>query len=61
MPIDVDECEGSSMNNCDQLCNNTEGSYHCSCNGGFQLADDGATCEGIETCTYSVVFILLCV
>ena len=46
LSIDIDECEDSSLNNCDQLCNNTEGSYHCDCKSGFQLAADQATCEG---------------
>ena len=42
--IDIDECEDSSLNKCDQLCNNTEGSYRCGCSSGFQIAADGATC-----------------
>ena len=46
LSIDIDECEDSSLNNCDQLCTNTEGSYQCGCSSGFQLAADDATCEG---------------
>ena len=46
LSIDIDECEESSLNNCDQLCNNTEGSYRCDCSSGFQLAADHASCEG---------------
>ncbi len=43
--VDIDEC---STNNggCAQVCTNTDGSFMCSCNSGFVLADDLATCNG---------------
>ena len=42
--IDVDECaEGSS--GCEQLCINTNGSFSCSCYGGYELNSDNKTCS----------------
>ena len=41
--LDIDECEFS---NCSQICNNTEGSYQCSCKEGFTLLPDNTTCHG---------------
>ena len=44
---DIDECEDDMENNCDivnGLCNNTNGSYHCSCNMGY--SGDGIICTG---------------
>ena len=43
---DVDECaEGTS--GCSQECNNTIGSFECSCIDGYQLAFNGKACNGI--------------
>ncbi|XP_046584649.1 uncharacterized protein LOC124291639 [Haliotis rubra] len=39
--IDIDEC-GNNL--CSQVCNNTDGSYVCSCFKGFQLSQDKQTC-----------------
>lgn len=43
---DIDEClqNGRICNN--GRCINTEGSFHCVCNAGFQVAVDGKNCEG---------------
>ena len=41
---DIDECDG--VNDCQQLCQNTEGSYTCSCSEGFTLNSDNRTCNG---------------
>ena len=47
---DVDECTTNS-DNCDQVCTNTVGAFNCSCNNGFLLNNDGATCDGrFKTC-----------
>lgn len=45
--VDVDECQGAS-GPCDQKCNNTVGSYECSCAPGFTLEKDRHRCKSIE-------------
>jgi len=45
--VDIDECAES--NPCAQICNNTNGSYQCSCNNGFLLDGDGHSCNGKRT------------
>ena len=48
-PTDIDECNiGTS--NCNQLCNNTMGSYNCSCKIGYELDTDEVTCIDINEC-----------
>ena len=42
---DVDECS-SNNGGCVQVCTNTVGSFNCSCNGGYTLNADGASCSG---------------
>ena len=42
--VDVNECLENST--CLQVCDNTEGSYNCSCWTGYQLSGDLSTCEG---------------
>ena len=42
---DIDECSDGT-HNCSQICTNTNGSFICECNHGFQLYFDGATCNG---------------
>lgn len=43
--LDVDEC--STMNGgCQDICNNTEGSYFCTCAIGYQLTQNNRGCEG---------------
>ncbi|KAL8611728.1 hypothetical protein ACOMHN_038981 [Nucella lapillus] len=50
---DVNECD---LNQCSQKCNNTYGSYTCSCYAGFQLDADKITCkEGVAHATGSKV------
>ena len=43
---DVDECVGGS-HNCSHICENTQGSYTCSCHSGYQITSDGLNCEGM--------------
>ncbi|KAL7377073.1 hypothetical protein ABVT39_021352 [Epinephelus coioides] len=42
---DVDEC--SEQQPCAHECVNTAGSYRCVCRGGFMLAGDGRSCQGL--------------
>ena len=42
----MDECQSTSLNQCQQQCVNTIGSYKCGCNTGYQLSPDGKTCTG---------------
>ena len=42
---DVDECD-PNVSNCMHNCDNTDGSYVCSCNDGFTLNGDGFSCDG---------------
>ena len=44
--IDNNECRSNDTNSCHQVCNNTPGSYTCSCNVGYRLGSDGRTCTG---------------
>lgn len=43
--VDVNECR-YYQGVCAHQCENTEGSYLCSCHSGFQLSHDGANCDG---------------
>ena len=45
---DIDECELNS-DQCDMLCDNTEGSYTCRCAAGALLQADGRSCSGENT------------
>ncbi|KAJ0086742.1 hypothetical protein Patl1_08224 [Pistacia atlantica] len=38
---DINECNEPNLNNCEQKCDNTEGSYTCSCYKGYHLTDGG--------------------
>ena len=41
----MDECT-ADIDNCAQNCDNTDGSYTCTCNEGYTTQDDGVTCTG---------------
>ena len=42
---DINEC-AEEVDSCSQICNNTIGSYECSCENGYRLDPDGHTCNG---------------
>ena len=50
---DIDECRDA--NRCQHRCVNIVGSYHCTCETGYQLAADERTCEG-KYCSYVPLF-----
>ena len=42
--LDVDVCADGS-HNCEHVCQNTNGSYTCSCLAGYELSDNGFACD----------------
>ena len=44
--IDINECKANN-GGCDHICTNTESSYICSCNSGYQIESDEHNCTGI--------------
>ena len=50
---DVDECK-TSNGGCNHICNNTVGSYICSCHDGYSLVNNNLNCEGVH---YNSLFI----
>ena len=55
--VDHDECEDGL---CTQACNNTEGSFTCSCYSGFQLNSDQRTCSPCPSLRYGPECRLTC-
>ena len=45
MPVDINECQNYN-GGCPQTCDNTDGSYQCSCWDGYKLTSDGYNCTG---------------
>ena len=43
--LDIDECT-EDIDGCIQTCTDTDGSYTCSCDVGYDLAKDGHGCDG---------------
>ena len=43
--LDINECR-TDNGECTQTCDNTDGSYQCSCWDGYELTSDGYTCIG---------------
>ena len=43
---DINECRRYPGRLCGHKCENTPGSYYCSCTVGFRLSSDGRSCEG---------------
>ncbi|CAE1328534.1 unnamed protein product [Acanthosepion pharaonis] len=50
--LDKDECKSNATNECESFCNNTEGSYFCSCAKGYELKNKTKCVNNISTtCT----------
>ena len=49
MYLDIDEC-AADMAGCDQGCNNTIGSFSCTCVEGYTLSDNGKICVDVNEC-----------
>ncbi|XP_035672789.1 uncharacterized protein LOC118413477 isoform X8 [Branchiostoma floridae] len=47
--LDIDEC-ATGNGGCSQNCNNTVGSFACSCHDGYSLNSDGASCDDVDEC-----------
>ncbi|KAK7092485.1 hypothetical protein V1264_008223 [Littorina saxatilis] len=48
--LDVDECADDALNECEVTCNNTAGSYQCSCPDGYRLTNNLRSCADINEC-----------
>ncbi|XP_036914897.1 vitamin K-dependent protein S [Sturnira hondurensis] len=51
--FDINECRNPLTTNgdCSQICNNTPGSYHCSCKTGFVLLSNKKDCKDVDECS----------
>ena len=47
--LDINECN-EETSGCNQICNNTNGSYTCSCLPGYQLEYDNMFCADVDEC-----------
>ena len=57
--LDVNECDDDN-GGCDQLCNNTLGSFSCGCAEGYLLNGDSINCDGelitrLQSCVHFCV------
>ena len=43
---DIEECI-TDTHNCSQLCVEMHGGYECDCSNGYELEDNGVTCQGL--------------
>ena len=48
---DIDECSAEEKKGCQQLCINTDGSFHCDCQEGYHLQADQQSCLKTENHT----------
>ena len=58
---DIDECISTRTNDCSQFCNNTFGSFQCSCWSGYELDSDGRTCNGIKLKVFCHYYYNFCI
>ena len=52
--VDIDECLIDN-GGCNQTCDNTNGSYQCSCSEGYELTNDTHNCTGIWCVCFPLV------
>ena len=55
---DINECDDNN-GGCSQICNNTEGSYECSCRNGYVLDNDRSNCLGTYILSWILSYVLL--
>ncbi|KAH3844592.1 uncharacterized protein LOC127872819 [Dreissena polymorpha] len=51
---DIDECDGYLNGGCEDVCVNTEGSFHCACSGNATLQSNGYICSGSDNLSPSI-------
>ena len=56
---DINECDMEN-GDCDQVCMNTMGSFTCSCMMGYEINDDGMTCDGKQYRQYTQRILTYC-
>ncbi|XP_020926395.1 vitamin K-dependent protein S [Sus scrofa] len=51
--LDINECKDPANINggCSQICDNTPGSYHCSCKSGFIMLSNKKDCKDVDECS----------
>ena len=54
LQLDINECDQLN-GDCSHYCNNTDGSYYCSCPMGYELVDQ-QLCEGEGLKHYNILF-----
>ena len=52
---DIDECSNSSLNDCDQICINTFGSFMCQCRDGYEHINNSCIGESFIFITVQVI------
>lgn len=50
--VDIDECHDEKLNECSHDCDNTHGSYHCSCPKGFSMSENRKDCIDFNECSH---------
>lgn len=55
--LDMNECLNYPKRMCAHNCENTEGSFRCSCTTGFRLARDERSCEGRPLHSPNIIFL----
>ena len=59
LTLDIDEC-ALANGGCAHVCNNTDGSFSCMCDEGFELDEDGQQCIGMNSVAAHSNFLETC-